>query len=237
MVQQTATNFISLSIWPIIAQNPRNWYYRAMVINISKQALQRMPYYLQHLKEMRDNGKVEVSAPYLAQQFGMTEIQVRKDLAAVSSVQGKPKVGFKISPLIVDIENLLGYKHTNKAILIGAGSLGHALMGYKGFDEFGIDIIAAFDANEDKVGEEINGKTVYSMKDLERFCNENPVQIGIMTVPAIAAQRVCDQLVSVGIKAIWNFAQLHLIVPSGILVQNENMAASLAMLFNHLNGV
>lgn len=208
-----------------------------MVTNISKQALQRMPYYLQYLKEMRDDGRVEVSAPYLAQRFGMTEIQVRKDLAAVSSVQGKPKIGFKISPLIVDIENLLGYKHTNKAILVGAGSLGHALMGYKGFEEFGIEIVAAFDANEDKVGEEFAGKTIFSMNDLEKFCIENPIQIGIITVPKIAAQRVCDTLVSVGIKAIWNFAQLHLIVPKGILVQNENMAASLALLFKHLNDI
>lgn len=208
-----------------------------MVTNISKQALQRMPYYLQYLKEMRDDGRVEVSAPYLAQRFGMTEIQVRKDLAAVSSVQGKPKIGFKISPLIVDIENLLGYKHTNKAILVGAGSLGHALMGYKGFEEFGIEIVAAFDANEDKVGEEFAGKTIFSMNDLEKFCMDNPIQIGIITVPKIAAQRVCDTLVSVGIKAIWNFAQLHLIVPKGILVQNENMAASLALLFKHLNDI
>lgn len=196
-----------------------------------------MPYYLQYLKEMRDDGRVEVSAPYLAQRFGMTEIQVRKDLAAVSSVQGKPKIGFKISPLIVDIENLLGYKHTNKAILVGAGSLGHALMGYKGFEEFGIEIVAAFDANEDKVGEEFAGKTIFSMNDLEKFCMDNPIQIGIITVPKIAAQRVCDTLVSVGIKAIWNFAQLHLIVPKGILVQNENMAASLALLFKHLNDI
>lgn len=196
-----------------------------------------MPYYLQYLKEMRDDGRVEVSAPYLAQRFGMTEIQVRKDLAAVSSVQGKPKIGFKISPLIVDIENLLGYKHTNKAILVGAGSLGHALMGYKGFEEFGIEIVAAFDANEDKVGEEFAGKTIFSMNDLEKFCMENPIQIGIITVPKIAAQRVCNTLVSVGIKAIWNFAQLHLIVPKGILVQNENMAASLALLFKHLNDI
>ena len=196
-----------------------------------------MPYYLQYLKEMRDDGKVDVSAPYLAQRFGMTEIQVRKDLASVSSVQGKPKTGFKISPLIVDIENILGYKHTNKAILVGAGSLGHALMGYKGFEEFGIEIVAAFDANEDKVGETVSGKTVYSMNDLESFCSSNPVQIGIITVPKIAAQRVCNSLVSVGIKAIWNFAQLHLVVPKGILVQNENMAASLALLFKHLNDI
>ena len=106
--------------------------------------MQRMPYYLQYLKEMHSHGKTEVSAPLLSEAFGFTEIQVRKDLACVSSVQGKPKVGFKISPLIVDIENLLGYQNANNAVIIGAGSLGHALMGFSGFSDYGIGIVRTF---------------------------------------------------------------------------------------------
>ncbi len=202
--------------------------------DVSKQTLQRMPYYLQKLKIMQAEGAKDVSAPLLATYFGYTEIQVRKDLAAVSKLQGKPKVGFEISSLIVDIENVLGYKLENKAVLIGAGSLGRALMGYKGFSDYGIEIKAAFDANEAKTGEEISGKIVLPMTELQNFCDSNDINIGIITVPQIAAQRVCDQLVAAGIKAIWNFAPLHLLVPNGILVQNENMAASLALLFKHL---
>ena len=201
---------------------------------IPKQTLQRMPYYLQKLKELQNEGKNEISAPYLAEIFGFTEIQVRKDLACVSSVQGKPKIGFKISPLIVDIENVLGYKYANKAVIIGAGFLGHALMNFRGFSDYGLEIMAAFDANEDKVGLEYDSKPVLSMSELKKYCNENNISIGIITVPQIAAQRVCDALVEAGIKAIWNFAQIHLNVPNGILVQNENMAASLALLFQHL---
>ncbi len=204
---------------------------------VSKQAMQRMPYYLQKLKEMHAEGKTEISARLFAEMFGFTEIQVRKDLASVSSVHGKPKVGFKISPLIVDIENVLGFKHENKAVIVGAGSLGHALMSHKGFSEYGIEIVAAFDADDDKKGIEISGKPVYGMEQMQKFCNENRIEIGIVAVPQIAAQRVCDSLVLSGIKAIWNFAPLHLTVPRGILVQNENMAASLAMLFKHLRGV
>lgn len=193
-----------------------------------------MPYYLQYLKDLQSQGKTEVSAPLLSEAFGFTEIQVRKDLAAVSSIQGKPKIGFKISPLIVDIENVLGYKYANKAVIIGAGSLGHALMGFKGFADYGIEIVAAFDANEDKVGSEIEGKPVLGMDQLNSYCKSEDINIGIIAVPQIAAQRVCDHFVAAGIKAIWNFAQIHLTVPHGILVQNENMAASLAMLINHL---
>lgn len=193
-----------------------------------------MPNYLQHLKEMYAAGKTEVSAPYLANVFGFTEIQVRKDLASVSSIQGKPKVGFKITTLIVDIENVLGYSNKNKAVLVGAGSLGHALLGFTGFSEYGIEIVAAFDANEDKIGTTVAGRPVLAMDELRSFCVENNVTIGIITVPPIAAQRVCDQLVASDIKAIWNFAQLHLNVPEDCLVQNENLAASLALLFKHL---
>lgn len=193
-----------------------------------------MPYYLEHLKEMHKNGETIVSAPVLAQHFGYTEIQVRKDLASVSSVQGKPKIGFNISTLIVDIENVLGYQHLNKAVLVGCGSLGHAFLGYKVFSEYGCEIIAGFDANPEKLGT-FGDKPILGMNALKEFCTKEAINMGIITVPAIAAQRVCDQLVDASVKAIWNFAPIHLIVPDGILVQNENMAASLAMLFNHLN--
>lgn len=195
-----------------------------------------MPYYLERLKEMHKNGETIVSAPILAQHFGYTEIQVRKDLASVSSVQGKPKIGFNISTLIVDIENVLGYQNINKAVIVGCGSLGHAFLGYKGFSAYGCEIVAGFDANPEKLGM-FGEKPIFGMNCLKEFCNKESIKMGVIAVPAIAAQRVCDQLVDSGVKAIWNFAPIHLIVPEGILVQNENMAASLAMLFNHLNAL
>lgn len=205
-----------------------------MKTDVSKQALQRMPYYLQHLRKMLSEGKKEVSAPFLAKEFGFTEVQVRKDLACVSSVQGKAKVGFNVSSLIVDIEDLLDYKHSKKAVIVGYGQLGHALMGFTGFSEYGIDIVAAFDSDPGKVGITSSAKPVLSVEDLHDYCNENDVKIGIITVPGEHAQNACNLLVKAGIKAIWNFAPVHLNVCTDILVQNENMAASLALLFNHL---
>ncbi|MCR4675880.1 MAG: redox-sensing transcriptional repressor Rex [Sphaerochaetaceae bacterium] len=193
-----------------------------------------MPYYLEHLRDMQKNGETVVSAPVLAQHFKYTEIQVRKDLASVSSVPGKPKIGFKIATLIVDIENVLGYKRLNKAVLVGCGALGSAFLKFKGFSEYGCEIAAGFDANTEKLGS-FADVPVLPMEELSEFCKNENIKLGIITVPAIAGQRVCDQLVEAGIKAIWNFAPIHLIVPEGILVQNENMPASLAMLFNHLN--
>ena len=118
-------------------------------------------------------------------------------------------------------------------MLIGAGKLGQALMGYKGFDEYGLNILAAFDIAP-KIKKTEEGKPVYNLTELAKFCRTHKVLMGIITVPAEGAQCVADQLIAGGIKAIWNFAPTHLDVPPNILVQNENMATSLAVLSVHL---
>ena len=202
---------------------------------MSRQALQRMPLYLQYLSTLREEGKTEVSAPFIAEHFGFTEIQVRKDLAAVSSVQGKPKVGFRLLPLISDIEDALGFRTDNTAVVVGAGSMGSALLSFKGFREYGIKVTAGFDNNRSLIGTNVSGITVYDVRDLKTFCRNSNVKIGIITVPSHSAQNICDAMVKAGIKAIWNFAQIHLNAPQDVLVYNENMAASLAVLIQHIN--
>ncbi len=194
-----------------------------------------MPLYLQYLKTLREEGKTEVSAPFLAEHFGFTEIQVRKDLASVSSVQGKPKVGFRLLPLIMDIEDVLGYKTDNVAVVVGVGSMGSALLSFKGFKDYGIKVTAGFDNNKTLIGTTVSGITVYDVRDMKAFCKNSNVKIGIITVPAPSAQSICDNMVKAGIKAIWNFAQIHLHAPQEVLVYNENMAASLAVLIKHIN--
>ncbi|MEG1547270.1 MAG: redox-sensing transcriptional repressor Rex [Clostridia bacterium] len=203
-------------------------------ITISKQALQRMPYYIQHLRTMHKNGIAIIAAPALAAALGLNEVQVRKDLAAISTTKGKPKTGFNVDELIANMEEFLGYNNIDEAILVGVGSLGRALMCYKGIAECGMNIVAAFDINEGLVGSQICGKYVFHMDELIEICKRLNVRIGIITVPADQAQGVCDKMVESGILAIWNFAPSHLRTPENILVQNENMAASLAMLSKHL---
>ncbi|MBQ9148905.1 MAG: redox-sensing transcriptional repressor Rex [Oscillospiraceae bacterium] len=199
---------------------------------ISKSVLKRLPGYLAYLKNMPDTAPLHISATALANALGMGEVQVRKDLAMVSD-GGRPKIGYLRESLIEDIEQFLGYDNTTDAVLIGAGKLGQALMAYKGFDEYGLNILAAFDARPQKEKTD-EGKPIYHISELSRFCRVNKVLMGIITVPAEAAQEVADQLIAGGIKAIWNFAPTHLDVPDNILVQNENMATSLAVLSVHL---
>lgn len=199
---------------------------------ISKSVLKRLPGYLAYLKSMPENSPTHISATALANALGMGEVQVRKDLAMVSD-GGRPKIGYLREALIDDIEQFLGYDNTTDAVLIGAGKLGQALMGYKGFEEYGLNILAAFDINP-KVERTEEGKPVYPISRLETYCRKHKVLMGIITVPGDAAQEVADQLIAGGIKAIWSFASAHLEVPPHILVQYENMATSLAVLSMHL---
>ena len=199
---------------------------------VSKAVLKRLPGYLAYLKSTQDQDYPYISATALANALGMGEVQVRKDLASVSD-GGRPKIGYLRESLIEDIEQFLGYDNTTDAVLIGAGRLGQALMGYKGFEEYGLNVLAAFDTNPAQDHTD-DGKPIYHMDQLETFCKAHKVLMGIITVPDCHAQEVCDQLIKCGIKAIWNFAPTHLEVPSNILVQSENMATSLAVLSMHL---
>ena len=204
-----------------------------MAEKISKAVLKRLPVYLSYLKSLGDGAPENISATTLAAALDMGEVQVRKDLAMVSD-GGRPKVGYQRAGLILDIEQFLGYDNTNHAVLIGAGKLGRALMGYTGFSEYGLNIVAAFDVMAKETTMDDSGKPIMPMCELKRLCEERKILIGIITVPREYAQEVCDELISYGIKAIWSFAPGHLDVPTGILVQYENMATSLAVLSKHL---
>ena len=197
---------------------------------LSKAVLKRLPSYLSYLKSLPEDGYPYISATSIANALNMGEVQVRKDLAVVSKA-GKPKVGYPRADLMENISRYLCYDNTTDAVLVGAGKLGQALLGYSGFEAYGLNILAAFDvAPQPSVSE----KPILSMDEMEKFCQNNKVHMGIITVPVEHAQQVCDRLIQCGIKAIWNFAPTHLDVPASTLVQNENMATSLAVLSMHL---
>ena len=199
--------------------------------SIPRQTLQRLPLYLSYLKELPEDGYI--SATGIADALGYNHVQVRKDLASVSH-SGRPKVGYATRDLIRDIERSLGYDSTHNAVLVGAGKLGSALLGYDGFTRYGLRIVMAFDEREALFGQEISDCPVRPASEIVSQCRQLDASIGIITVPAAQAQAVCDRLVEGGIEAIWNFAPVRLIVPDDILVQNENMASSLAVLSQHL---
>ena len=200
---------------------------------VSIQTIQRMPLYLNYLRELPSGASSTISAKTIAEALSLGEIQVRKDLAAVSS-GGKPKIGYETQGLINEIERFLGYNEIHDAVLAGAGKLGRALLSYSGFQAYGMNIVAAFDTDEASIGKSEGDKPVFALEKLPELVGRMNIRVGIITAPAQAAQRVCDLMVASGILAIWNFAPAHLRAPENILIRSENMAASLAVLGKHL---
>lgn len=198
--------------------------------SLSFQTLQRLPYYLDYLREVETEN---ISSTTIAAEFRLHEVQVRKDLASVSRLAGQPRKGFATQALIKDIEDILGYGHVDEAVIVGVGHLGTALANYAGFGKYGLKIVAGFDTRIEHA-DCLNGMPLYPMDRLEAVIREGGIRLGIITVDGAHAQSVCDQLVEAGVEAIWNFAPVLLQVPEGIIVQNENMACALAVLSHHL---
>jgi len=201
--------------------------------SIPKATLGRLPQYLAYLRSLPEIRRT-ISATAIAKALSLGDVQVRKDLAAVSGA-GKPKIGYETDTLITDIESHLGYERLTNAVLVGAGKLGRALLDYDGFEDFGVRIIAGFDRNEQAIHMDKTAKAILPIREFHGFCEANKVKLGIITVGQGSAQEVCDMMVSGGITAIWNFAPCPLKVPSGVLLQQENLALSLAYLNNQIS--
>lgn len=201
---------------------------------ISKQTLLRLPVYLNYLKHLPPDADENISATKIATALNLNHVVVRKDLASISNA-GRPKIGYSARLLQAELESFLGYGDVHDAIIVGAGKLGKALLTFDGFNEYGFNILAAFDVREEALTEEIPHKLLMPMNKIMDFCERTKVRIGIITVPDQYAQAVASLMVECGILAIWNFTSVHLVVPEEVLVQNENMAASMAVLSKHLS--
>ena len=191
--------------------------------------IRRYPIYLRCIREMTAAGELHISSAVVAEKLGLDPVLTRKDLA-MAGVPGKPRRGYPAKKLQDALNHALGWDNTTDAVLIGAGSLGNALLGYSGFEEQNLSIIVAFDSNPGLLGLALHGVKVRPMEDLPRFVKRMKIRLGILTVPNAAAQSCADQLVAAGIRGIWNFSSVQLEVPQGIVVQNVDLAQSLAIL-------
>lgn len=196
-------------------------------VEISVTCLQRFPVYLKYLRSLSGEGYISSGA--IARALGMGEVLVRKDLA-LTSAQGKTRVGYKASELIAALEDFLGCNHKKNAVLVGAGELGSALLCYGGYKNYGIEMVAAFDNDESIAGGEIGGKPVYHSDEMAEKISELGATLAVVCVPAQAAQSVAEQLCASGIKAILNFAPTRLRLPAGVEVRDMDVAANLAIL-------
>jgi len=190
--------------------------------------IKRLPTYLHILKRFEKDGNEYVSTTALINELDFKPILVRKDLVLLG-LPGKPRLGYKLKDLISAIEVYLGWNKTDEAFLIGAGSLGQALMGHKPFEENGLRIIAGFDADPAKAGHTIHGKKIFPMDKLPELIKRMGVKVAIITVPWQEAQSVADILVEAGIWGIWNFSMVKLKTPPHVVCHNENLSSGLAV--------
>ena len=191
-------------------------------------SLQRLPVYLNYLKSLPLDRRY-VSSGNIAEALGMGEVLVRKDLAFTSAI-GRPRVGYVVKELISALEDFLCCNGSRKAIIVGAGALGKAVLGYGGFKNYGIEIVAAFDSDKEKIGVSVAGKPVYDVNEAAREIEKLGAELAIICVPAKSAQAVADGLSACGIKAILNFAPVLIRAGGGVVVRNIDVAANLAVL-------
>ena len=201
-------------------------------IGIPEPSIRRLPLYLSYARTIDD--RKNITAPQIARALNLDSTQVTKDIS-FTGIIGKTRVGYDINQLITGLEEFLGYNKKNEAFLIGAGNLGSALIKYKGFEDSGLKIIAAFDIDEQKIGKQFEGIEVLAVSKFENLAERMHIRIGILTVPSEYAQEYADMMISCGIKAIWNFTPVPINAPEDIIIENTSIYSNLAVIINKLN--
>ena len=191
--------------------------------------IRRYPAYLRLIRERMAAGEEEISSAALAAALGIDPVLARKDIAMMG-IPGRPRWGYPARELVAAMQHALGWDNATDAALIGCGSLGHALVGYGGFAEQHLSIVVAFDANPELQGQTVHGVKVRPMTEIGRLVRRLRIRLGILTVPDAAAQECAEELVAAGVKGIWNFTSVQLSVPDDVIVQNVDLAQSLAVL-------
>jgi redox-sensing transcriptional repressor len=191
--------------------------------------IKRLPSYLHVIEAAYRDGKEYISGTVIAEELELEPIQVRKDLA-LTGIVGKPRLGFPVSRLIDAINGFLDWNSIHQAIVIGSGNLGTALMGYPEFTRHGMQIIAAFDSDTNRIGSVFSGIQILDILNLEDFIQAHSIEIAILTVPGDQAQMLAEKLVLAGIRAIWNFTNIKLKVPKDVVVQKEDLSSGYAVL-------
>lgn len=200
---------------------------------IPKPALRRLPAYLRCLHALHKQHETWASCTFLAEHLKMESSLVRKDLA-YTGVSGRPKMGYDVTALSNAIERLIGWDNRQDAFLVGVGNLGRALLGHLEPSLHGLNIVCGFDNDPAKANTEVSGKYILLMDKLPDLARRMHIEIGVITCPPAAAQDVADLMTQSGMRAIWNFTQAHLQVPEGMIVENVDLASSIAVLLTRL---
>ena len=197
--------------------------------NISDAVIRRLPRYYRQLTDLCNRGVVRISSHSLGQEMNITASQIRQDFSCFGEF-GQQGYGYNVEYLYQEIGRILGLDKTHHLIIVGAGNLGQALANYMNFERRGFIFTGVFDNNPALYGRKIRGIEVRPMEEVADFVEQNNVDIAVLTIPKNSAEEVAERLVSVGIKAIWNFAHVDLKVPKEVQVENVHLSDSLMKL-------
>lgn len=193
-------------------------------------AIQRLPWYLAYVSQLRALGVEQVSSTQISRRLNVDSSQIAKDLSYLN-VKGKTRIGYDVSRLESALADFLGFRKVHKAAILGVGSLGAALMSDVGLGRYGLNIVAGFDTEPKQ---SVGDIPVFNINDLNKRVKELDIHIGILTVPHDVAQEVADRAVEAGIKAIWNFTPHRLQRREGIVMQDTSLYSHLAVMYNRL---
>lgn len=196
---------------------------------LSRAGVGRLSLYLRRLESLLKDGKQRVSSSILGDAIGVTDAQVRKDLAALGSL-GQPGIGYETADLTLAIRRTLGIDREWRVALVGVGNLARALLGYRGFLERGFQVVALFDNAAEKIGQPLNGNEVHSLERMPEILANTRAELGVLAVPVEAAQDVTNQLVASGIRGVLNFAPTMLRVPPHVRVVTVDLTVQLEQL-------
>ena len=197
-----------------------------MTVKIPTKVLKRLTLYHSMLTELSEIGLKVVTSKQLSSRLRVDDSQVRKDIKMVSSGGGRCRVGYEIKSLKRSIEKKLGFASEKKAVVIGAGGLGSAIARYDNFNDYGLNIIALFDVDKDKIDTKVSDKNIYHMDKLSEIVKDEDVKIVILSAPKAAAQGIVNMLDGLDIEYIWNFTPSVIKVPEGVLLRNESLVAN-----------
>lgn len=200
--------------------------------SVPEPAVRRLSLYLRELENLLARNRETISSKQLGESLGLTDAQVRKDLAYFGQF-GHPGIGYRVDELIARLRGILGTDRTWNVLLVGAGNLGQALVSYRGFSKKGFQVVAVFDSDPRKIGQKMGvlaGMEILPIERMTAVVAERSIQIGILAVPADVAQQVADAMVAAGIKGILNFAPASLNVPANVSLATVDVAVHLEQL-------
>lgn len=200
---------------------------------IPEPTLRRLPWYLAFVSLLNRRGIANVSSTRIAEELHVDASQIAKDLSFLN-IRGKTRIGYDVATLEHQLVEFLGFKQLHNAVVIGAGSLGAALMRDSGLSQYGLNIMAGFDIDPAKIGQKIGDTVINHIDELADIARDRNVRVAILTVPFECAQNMADKCAEAGIEAIWNFTPSRISTSGNTVIQNTSIYSDLAVMFHHM---